>query len=428
MSLLSKLILSLKENTKGTPFIKNKEKLIKVLNSINEIIGLDKFKTLIAKRFKKISVNFRRGVPNTGFNNMVISGPPGVGKTMCAVHLAEFYNCLDLEAKQEEKFVIETPELFNNELTKSEIKHFKLTNFFITIINMFSMYNNVDLKKYLEDEYKPLKMPAVVPKIKGQVSIMNNIANYYVDEPNVPPAPKGRMKIFANYCPSSESSPYSENEESVVVVTRADLVGKFQGHTEDKVKEFLIENKGKTVVIDEAYILCTGKNDDYGYLILTLINKFMDEHPNDIKWIFVGYKKQLNETIFRYQPGLKRRITDTIEIDDYQTQDLSQILLNKLISLKWNFIDLNKTKSLLNKFIEKNPKLFESFAGSCINIASKISEELTYQLYDNDDNAVENLSTVDNTVLQTVLNELAKTLNVERKEEEEVESYRSIYM
>src|SRR5690606_13241357 len=97
MSLLFNLILALKDNVISTPFVKHKHKLITVLEKIDNLIGLDDFKTLIVTKFKKICVNHARGVPVSGFNNTIISGPPGVGKTMCAVLLAEFFDCLNLE-------------------------------------------------------------------------------------------------------------------------------------------------------------------------------------------------------------------------------------------------------------------------------------------------------------------------------------------
>lgn len=407
MCLLFNLIVALKDNKIHVPFVKNKQQLIVVLEKINSLVGLTNFKEIIATKFKKITVNHMRGVEMTGFNNTIISGPPGVGKTMCAVLLAEFFDCLDLNPV---KPLIETQELYLNKYTQRELAIIKKLNSLSMIMDMCKVLDpgkHKESLRYVRNSYQPLKITGKLPEKSGEVTFMNNVANY---EPEV----QKYMNI-----PSTE-------ESNVKIVTRADLIGKYQGHTEDKIRTFLLENKGKTVVIDEAYILCTDKKDTYGFMLLTIINKYMDEHPNDIRWIFIGYEEELNSSIFTVQPGLKRRFSDTINISGYKPKELAQIMQDKLTKMRWSFENAScDVSDVIHDFIELNGNLFEAHAGSCMNISEKINEYFINDIWDkliiNDKDLKFSISVK---ALKEALNNIAK---MTKKEEVEDNGWKSMF-
>ena len=71
---------------------------------------------------------------------------------------------------------------------------------------------------------------------------------------------------------------------------------------------------------------------------LTVINRYMDEHSDDYIFILNGYKDLLDRTIFKVQPGLRRRIQWTFLIlKIIQLMDFIKFSLINYIDL----LDLN---------------------------------------------------------------------------------------
>jgi hypothetical protein len=103
----------------------------------------------------------------------------------------------------------------------------------------------------------------------------------------------------------------------VRIVTRADLVGEFVGHTAPKCLKVLNECLGGVLIIDEAYSLYHGDKDSFGFEAITIINEFVSKHPNEIILILIGYQDKLAETLFAGQPGLERRCTWYIDVEEY---------------------------------------------------------------------------------------------------------------
>ena len=69
-------------------------RVIDVLSKINELVGLEDFKSFVCKQFKTITKRIFTRESLNSFQNIIFSGPPGVGKTQSAILYAEFLDCL----------------------------------------------------------------------------------------------------------------------------------------------------------------------------------------------------------------------------------------------------------------------------------------------------------------------------------------------
>lgn len=112
----------------------------------------------------------------------------------------------------------------------------------------------------------------------------------------------------------------------LVEVSRADLVGKYVGHTAAKVKEIFEKAKGGVLFIDEAYTLSNDAEGGYGQEAIDMIVKLMEDYREDIVVIFAGYPKSMH-TFLESNPGLSSRIPNTIRFDDYTAEELFRIFL-----------------------------------------------------------------------------------------------------
>jgi len=78
---------------------------------------------------------------------------------------------------------------------------------------------------------------------------------------------------------------------------------------------------GGTVLIDEAYALARGGENDFGLEAIDTIVKFMEDHRDDLSVVAAGYPNEMAELIDA-NPGLKSRFTRTIHFPDYDTDEL----------------------------------------------------------------------------------------------------------
>ncbi len=112
----------------------------------------------------------------------------------------------------------------------------------------------------------------------------------------------------------------------LVEVSRADLVGKYVGHTAAKIKEVFEKARGGVLFIDEAYTLSNDVEGGYGQEAIDMIVKLMEDYREDIAVIFAGYPRSMH-TFLESNPGLASRIPNTIRFDDYTADELFRIFL-----------------------------------------------------------------------------------------------------
>ena len=114
-------------------------------------------------------------------------------------------------------------------------------------------------------------------------------------------------------------------ENKLVEVGRADLVGEYVGQTAPKVKKAFDEAKGGVLFIDEAYSLIPGSERDYGHEAISAIIQEMENHRDKVLVIFAGYEELMAKFI-ETNPGLSSRISREIKFLDYTIDQLIAIL------------------------------------------------------------------------------------------------------
>ena len=110
----------------------------------------------------------------------------------------------------------------------------------------------------------------------------------------------------------------------LVEVTRADLVGKYVGHTAPLTMDVINSALGGVLFIDEAYSLYRGKDDSFGLEAIDTIVKAMEDHRDDLIVILAGYSKEMAEFLTA-NSGLKSRFANIIHFDDYTGEEMALI-------------------------------------------------------------------------------------------------------
>ena len=110
----------------------------------------------------------------------------------------------------------------------------------------------------------------------------------------------------------------------LVEVTRADLVGRYTGHTAPLTNSVIESALGGVLFIDEAYSLYRGEQDSFGLEAIDTLVKGMEDHRNELVVILAGYTKEM-ETFLTANSGLASRFPNKIEFPDYTAEELLQI-------------------------------------------------------------------------------------------------------
>lgn len=130
-------------------------------------------------------------------------------------------------------------------------------------------------------------------------------------------------------------------------VRRSDLVGQHVGESEKITSKILEEAKGGVLFIDEAYALA-GKGNDFGKIVIETLMVAMENYRDDIVIIVAGYKDEM-EDFLNINPGLKSRFNFFIEFDDYNDEELVNIV--KLMAERNDYkIDNELERALLDNF------------------------------------------------------------------------------
>ena len=110
----------------------------------------------------------------------------------------------------------------------------------------------------------------------------------------------------------------------LVEVTRADLVGRYTGHTAPLTNSVLESALGGVLFIDEAYSLYRGEQDSFGLEAIDTLVKGMEDHRDELVVILAGYTREM-ETFLTANSGLASRFPNRIEFPDYTAVELLQI-------------------------------------------------------------------------------------------------------
>lgn len=105
-------------------------------------------------------------------------------------------------------------------------------------------------------------------------------------------------------------------ENKLVEVGRADLIGEYVGQTAPK---------GGVLFIDEAYSLIPSSERDFGHEAISAIIQEMENRRDEVLVIFAGYEELMAKFI-ETNPGLSSRISREIKFLDYTIDQLIAIL------------------------------------------------------------------------------------------------------
>jgi SpoVK/Ycf46/Vps4 family AAA+-type ATPase len=131
------------------------------------------------------------------------------------------------------------------------------------------------------------------------------------------------------------------------------LVAGFVGQTATQTRTVMDSALGGTLLIDEAYALARGGENDFGLEAVDTIVKFMEDHRDDLSVVAAGYPTEMQDLIDS-NPGLKSRFTRTIHFPDYDTDELVAIF--ELISAKKEYHLDESGVAELRTVIEAEPR------------------------------------------------------------------------
>lgn len=110
----------------------------------------------------------------------------------------------------------------------------------------------------------------------------------------------------------------------LVEVSRADLVGKYVGHTAPLTMSVIKSALGGVLFIDEAYSLYRGKDDSFGLEAIDTLVKGMEDNRDHLIVILAGYSKEMADFL-EANSGLRSRFSHMLHFDDYTATELVSI-------------------------------------------------------------------------------------------------------
>ncbi len=326
--------------------IKDFPKLKQTLVNLESLIEMDIVKSAMIEHIKMLVVLAHKlleeGKPiDTCYKghmlHSVFYGEPGVGKSRTARYLAEIWKALGVLKIKEEEVSLKTYEVLS--------KVNSIRDHFLDLYEKYKSSSKLSWKQ-TNIEWELLKE---------------------------------ELKDFGDKLSSNKNTEIKkEDQENMIIVCgRENFVAEYAGQTSAKTYNFLKDNLGKCIIIEEAYLLYNSENDNYGMEAITVLNRFMDEHADSILIIFTGYEELLQKTIFKAQPGLKRRCQWIFNLQGYTPEGLMLIFENQMNSLGWS---LCKKYDWIN-FFTVNLSFFPNFGGDTEKLALRCKMKSTKDVF-----------------------------------------------
>jgi type VII secretion ATPase EccA len=117
------------------------------------------------------------------------------------------------------------------------------------------------------------------------------------------------------------------DSEHVEVVSGRDLIGKFEGHSEDALREVLDRAAGGILFFDEIYAIVQERSsgvDPFGQAIVDQLNTFLENSRDRTLVIIAGYDKDVKRFLAANQ-GLPSRFKHRFVFETYSPEELVEI-------------------------------------------------------------------------------------------------------
>ena len=195
----------------------------------------------------------------------------------------------------------------------------------------------------LEDLTAQLNALIGLDSVKRDVNAMINVMRLARRriEIGLPPPPTNRHLVFAGNPGTGKTTvarlygrilhTLGMIESGHLVETgRTDLVGEYVGHTAPKTTAVFRKAVGGVLFIDEAYALAPlGGGNDFGQEAIATLVKLMEDHRDEVVVIVAGYPEDMHRFIDS-NPGLASRFTRTLVFDDYDAEQLAEIVQHQV--------------------------------------------------------------------------------------------------
>lgn len=125
-------------------------------------------------------------------------------------------------------------------------------------------------------------------------------------------------------------------------VKASELIAGYVGQTAIKTQKVIDEARGGVLFIDEAYSLASGKNDSDGFSkeAIDCLNQNLTERKTEFICIIAGYKQQMEECFFSFNPGLNRRFPFRYHIENYTLEELYKIFHVRIVQSGWTIDEI----------------------------------------------------------------------------------------
>ncbi len=189
----------------------------------------------------------------------------------------------------------------------------------------------------------------------------------------------------------------------VVECDRAKMVSPYQGETPKVVDRLCDKAMGGILFVDEAYTLAPvsqgGDRDNQGAQALEQLMKRMEDDRGKFVVIAAGYRTEM-ENLFRINPGVRSRFSYFLNIEDYNPDELYQIMQVFAKSKKYVFAPEAEelTRKMITEMYDSRDKDFAN-GRTMRQLFDKITAKQAERLQKED------MSTKTNEELMTIMQE-----------------------
>lgn len=347
---LDRLLTSVK-NSIGKPQsqtgIEDPTSLATALIDLRELVGNNQLKEEVASQVSHLIVEQKRGTTDVGMLNILLSGPPGVGKTLISKNLARILISFGYLKNRVEKQKSTDGTDFTFNFNQSDALVDSSTFYMAIIISIL-------LWTFVATVTKAIPLWGIVLGF-----LATTFLSYYVLKPT--------PTYVHQYLYKGDDKPKKgevHQKDIIKSVTRTDFVAEYVGQSAAKTRKLLQASLGKVLFVDEAYSLINRADDPYGKECVDELCLFMSEHPGEIIVVFAGYEDLISAGVFSVNPGLRRRFKWKFSCEGYSPQELFQIFKMKVSAAKWKIENEDKIEALFRE----NHDAFPSFGGDVENL------------------------------------------------------------